>query len=449
MTNRAIKDRKVTIDDVAAEASPAGKGSAQSPTIAAYVALILLFALYVLNWAHRQIISMFLEPIRHDMGLTDTQIGIFGGLAFTLFYAVAALPIASLSDRRSRPLILAICVGLWSLSLSATGFAKSFVHLLVTRALLGIGEAGFGPTANALVATYFPPPRLARAAAIFGAGASVGIFVAYGVGGWLLASVGWRKGLMLAGLPGILLSVIILLVLKDGRAERAHPPNRGSLMWAGMSAFFSSRALMFFITGAVLATMCDASIFFWYAPFMIRTHQIQVAELGWTMGFLIGMGQMAGILGGGFVGDYLSRRDIRWLAWVPGICCLMAALPAAVVYLTPSRSLATYLIAAPILLSVVYWAPMIVCLRLLAPNGLVATFIAMAYLLINGVGYGFGPVIIGSLSDILRQHFHDDSLRYALLITLPIYAAAALAYLLSSVFIGTEASNHARRKGSE
>jgi hypothetical protein len=92
---------------------------------------------------------------------------------------------------------------------------------------------------------------------------------------------------------------------------------------------------------------------------------------------------------------------------------------------------------------------MIVCLRLLAPNGLVATFIAMAYLLINGVGYGFGPVIIGSLSDILRQHFHDDSLRYALLITLPIYAAAALAYLLSSVFIGTEASNHARREGSE
>jgi len=255
MPNRAIKDQKVTIDDVAAEASPAGKGSAQSPTIAAYVALVLLFALYVLNWAHRQIISMFLEPIRRDMGLTDTQIGIFGGLAFTLFYAVAALPIASLSDRRSRPLILAICVGLWSLSLSATGFAKSFVHLLVTRALLGIGEAGFGPTANALVATYFPPPRLARAAAIFGAGASVGIFVAYGVGGWLLASVGWRKGLMLAGLPGILLSVIILLVLKDGRAERAHPPNRGSLMWAGMSAFFASRALMFFITGAVLATM--------------------------------------------------------------------------------------------------------------------------------------------------------------------------------------------------
>ena len=195
---------------------------------------------------------------------------------------------------------------------------------------------------------------------------------------------------------------------------------------------------MLFITGAVLSTMCDASIFFWYAPFMIRTHQIHVAELGWVMGVLIGFGQMFGILAGGFIGDYLSRRDIRWLMWIPGICCLVAILPAGVVYLTHSKELATVLIAAPIFLSVIYWAPMIVVLRLLSPSGLLATFIAMAYLLFNGIGYGLGPVIVGWLSDVLRAHFSDQSLRYALLTTLPIYAIAAFAYFGSSYFIRTE-----------
>jgi predicted MFS family arabinose efflux permease len=414
--------------------APPGKSS-----FVAYIALALLFTLYVLNWTHRQIISMFLESMRRDLGLSDTQIGIFGGIAFTLFYAAAALPIASLADRRSRPIILSVCVALWSACLSLSGLAVNFVQLILARALLGVGEAGFGPTANALLASYFPPPRLARAAAIFGAGSSVGILVAYGAGGWLLTEVGWRKGLILAGLPGLVLSVIVLLVLKETRAAHTLKAAQHTVTISrGVLAFLTSRTLVLFIGATVLATMCDANIFVWYAPFMVRTHHIRVGELGWVMGVLLGLGQMCGILVGGFVSEHLSKRDARWLTWIPSMCCLAAILPAGVIYLTSSQQIATFLIAAPIFLSVVYWAPMIVCLQLLAPEGLLATFIAMAYLVINGIGYGVGPLIVGSLSDLLHLHFHDESLRYAMLSTLPIYAAAALGYYGASYFIRSE-----------
>jgi len=336
---------------------------------------------------------------------------------------------ARIADRGYRRVVIAGSIAMWSLCLGLTGTVHSFFQLALTRFGIGIGEAGFGPAANSLLGYYFDAPRMARAAAIFGAGAALGIFAAYAVGGWLLAVTGWRYGLMLAGLPGIALGLLAFITLREPPRSAIANAYSGFSALQVLRELFRRRSLVWMMAGATLLTFCDASIFFWFPSFMMRVHKLDVANLGLSLGTAIGLGQMAGLLASGFLSSRLLLWDMRWSAWLPALCSIAAAPIAAFAYLTGSPAAASALIALPIALSSTYWSPMIVCLQRAAPEGMKAVFIAVLYLLISGLGYGVGPAVVGFVSDRFHGMAGDASIRIGLLVNVPIYIAAALCFM--------------------
>jgi MFS family permease len=411
-----------------------------APSRGAYVVLLFLSLLYCVNYAHRQIISMFMESIKRDLNLSDTQVGLVSGLAFTVIYSAASLPIAALAGRRSRGMIIAVCTLIWSISLGLTALVGGFMMLVVARMGVGVGESGFGPTATSLLTKYFPPSRMGRAAAIYGAGSCAGIFVSYGTGGWLLHDYGWRTGLILAAIPGVVLGLVALIFLRDDRRPATDAARPDVLpLHHGLAALVRRPTVRWVVAGAVLLGICDSSIFFWFAPFMMRIYAIPAETLGWMLGTGIGLSQLAGVLFAGFALDRLERRDVRWHVWLPAITSMSAAPAAAAVYLGHSAAATTILIAVPNFLTACYYAPTIATLQRVTPTSLFPLGVALTYACLTLFGYGLGPLIVGALSDRLQPTLGVDSLRYAMLITVPVYVAAGLCYAAAARTIKRDA----------
>src|ERR1700759_1650273 len=145
----------------------------------------LLFLIYVFNFADRSILAVLVQPIKHEFGLSDAQLGLLGGLAFAFLYSTLGIPIARLADRGSRVNIIAASLFAWSLFTGLTGFAENFTHLLLARFAVGIGEAGCSPPANSLIADYFDRKRRATALSIYSMGISGGVFIGFMVAAWI------------------------------------------------------------------------------------------------------------------------------------------------------------------------------------------------------------------------------------------------------------------------
>ncbi|MBT5602472.1 MAG: MFS transporter, partial [Gammaproteobacteria bacterium] len=178
-------------------------------------ALGILFVGYVVNFVDRSILAILLEPIKHDLALSDSELGLLGGLAFALFYATLGIPIAALADRWSRVKVLAISMMIWSVMTALCGMASSFLTLLMTRIGVGIGEAGASPPSHSLISDYFPIESRATALSIYALGIPFGSMVGNFVGGWGAEELGWRMTFYLVGVPGVLIAMLILGTLKE------------------------------------------------------------------------------------------------------------------------------------------------------------------------------------------------------------------------------------------
>jgi len=178
-------------------------------------ALAVLFLGYVVNFIDRSILSILLEPIKLDLALTDTQLGMLGGLAFALFYTTLGIPIAAMADRRSRVKILSIAMVIWSAMTALCGLASSFMMLLLARIGVGVGEAGASPPSHSLISDYFPVETRATALSIYALGIPVGTMIGNLVGGWGAEALGWRYTFILVGVPGIFVALIIWFTLRE------------------------------------------------------------------------------------------------------------------------------------------------------------------------------------------------------------------------------------------
>ncbi len=199
------------------------------PTItrgyARYV-LALLFVAYVFNFIDRQILAILLQPIKNELQVSDSAMGLLTGIAFALFYTVAGIPIARLADRRSRRTIIAVGLTAWSALTAASGLARSFAELALLRVGVGVGEAAFVPPSHSLLADYFPIERRATAMAIFSMGVHVGLAFGFLVGGWVGQLFGWRAAFMVVGVPGLLVSLAVRMTMQEptrDHADAAHP----------------------------------------------------------------------------------------------------------------------------------------------------------------------------------------------------------------------------------
>lgn len=401
--------------------------------------LALLVAVGVTGWVDRNVLAALLESIKADLGLSDTDLGLLGGVAFGLFYAAVGLPVARLADAGNRRNLIAVALGLWSIMTAFCGLAASFPTLFLARVGVGIGEAGGAPPSQSLIADYFAPQRRAFALGILYLYIPLGFLLGYASGGWLDEAVGWRLAFVLVGLPGLPLALLLRFTLRepprgwsDG-APAARPGKTASPPLAATLRDFSRRAALRHLPlagaahgiGAVAASV-------WLPTYFIRAFGFGSAEAGAWLALAYGCGGCAGVLAGGYLADRIVRRtaDERWYAF--GSAGVVAAtVPCSVLlYLTHSPSLAIGALLAGTTLEHMFLGPAMAMMQGLAGVRRRAVAAAVYLFLVNLVSTGVGPVAVGLASDLLGARYGTDSLRFALLAIVAVTSVWAAAHLL-------------------
>lgn len=436
-----------TADDRAPPGQRTASGERLSPY--AWYVLWLLFAVNAVNFVDRQILAILQEGIREDLALSDTQLG-FLQMGFSVFYVVAGFPIAWLADRGVRRSIIAGGLAIFGAVTSLSGAAQSFVQLALARIGVGIGEASVGPAAGSLLADYFPLARRSSAFAVYSTAIHIGIFLGFALGGWIAQDYGWRWAFLVAGLPGVVLAVLVRLTLREPirgamdptRADREAPPVRDvlALLWR-------RRSLRHLAVANMASVMAGASIFAWGPSFLIRTHELDKAEVGLWMGLLTGVGGLVGTLAAGALTDVLQRRSARFFLWVPAAGALLSIPPAVGFLLWPEGRVALGFIGPFVLFTGMYLGPVAAITQTLVPQRMRALGSAILGTFTTLVGTGLGPQIVGIASDLLEPEHGDRSVGVALLgLSLIVFTWSACHYLVGSRHVEADlaAAGHAR-----
>lgn len=375
-------------------------------------ALGLLLLVYVVNYVDRQVLSILLEPIRKELHLNDSQLGLLSGLGFALFYAAAGLPIARLADRLSRKNIIAGSLALWSVATAICGLTATFPQLLVARAGVAIGEAGAGPAGHSMIADLFPHGKRATALAVFSCGVPIGILVGLLAGGWLNQAFDWRTAFVVVGLPGVVLSAVVALTLKEpARLGGAQEP----MSWReALRTLFRIPAYNYLVAASALHAFTSYGALQWNPAFMIRVHGLSTGQAGLALGLISGVTGVVGTLAGGWLADLLGRRDNRWYAWLPAAMIAVRAPLFIMAYLAPTPGQAIALLILPGFLGNAFTGPVFGTVQTLAPVRTRAFASAWTLFVISLVGFGLGPLVIGMASDALKPAFGVRSLGYAI-----------------------------------
>lgn len=393
--------------------------------------LTILLLINIFNFIDRQLPFILIESIKRDLQLTDTQIGVFGGLAFSLLYPFMGLPLARLADRYGRERILAGSLLIWSVLTACTGFAKSFVQLALARVGVSAAEAGATPSAHALIASHFPLHRRGVPLAIFSLGVPLGSMLALIFGGWLDDTVGWRQAFLWLGLPGVLLAIVTILTIKDPDRQ-ARAQRTDVTMWQTIRTL-SAKSSFRHLAVAMGAYSMGANAMIVFTPsFLMRSHELTSAGAGLSLGLLYGSAGVIGTLLGGVLADKLGGRDARWRLWAPALG-LLAAVPCTLLaWLVTSTSWSLGLLTVPKFSNLLYIAPVFAALQMLVPAKARATASGFLLLFNSLVGMSLGPSIVGMLSDWLTPTLGDQSLRYALLFVPVTQAWAAVHFVLAA-----------------
>jgi MFS family permease len=404
------------------EPVPASLDRPASPYSQAYLryALGLLCAVYIVNFVDRQVLSILLQSIKEDLGLSDLQLGLLSGTAFGLFYATLGIPIARMADRTSRKGVIAVCLTIWSGMTALCGTAGGFVTLLLYRVGVGVGEAGGSPPAHSMISDYFPPEKRATALGIFSLGVPFGILVGFMAGGWLDQELGWRHAFVVVGLPGVVLAAIVALTLRE--PVRGASEGLDSATGQGPNAFevitylWRLRSFRHVALGSALYAFVGYSSTNWLPSFLSRSHGMEQGDIGTALALIIGLGGGAGIYLGGVLADRFTRIDAADAVRVPMWAVLLAFPPGFIVFLSPNTTLALSAFVIPAFLGLMYQAPAFAVTQALATPKMRATAAAVLLFVINIIGLALGPPVTGALSDLLEPRFGTASLGYALLI---------------------------------
>jgi len=408
-------------------------------------ALLLLTLVYIFNFVDRQVLNILAEAIQHDLALSDTQLGIVTGLAFALFYSLLGVPIARFAERADRPRLIAIALSVWSLFTLLCGAAGSFTQMLICRLGVGIGEAGGVPPSHSLIAEFSPKARRAVALAIFSTGLPLGSFIGLGFGGILGDALGWRWTFAVAGAPGLLIAVVVMLVLKEARrtfplltsAAPAEP------LRASLASFLSTSTYRWTVAGGALQAVVLYGTGAFLAPFFLRAHGPELAALaaglglkangflGLAFGVTVGLAGAVGTFLGGWLGDRFHGASLKSYVTVPALAGWLS-IPAFLVVFC-AHDLATAFLALGFANAMInaYFGPMHATCQGVAGASRRATVSAVTLVIVNLVGLGLGPPLVGMISDHARNAMameSKDALRLALVAISAVSLPAGLAF---------------------
>lgn len=392
---------------------------AQTAASASYRRYVLgvLFLVYVVNFVDRQILASLVGPIQSELDVSDTAMGLLGGLAFAVLYSVAGIPIARWADVGSRRNVIGLSVAVWSGLTAACGTAQSFVQLAIYRVGVGIGEAGGSAPSHSLVSDYFPPEQRGRALAILSMGIHVGIFIGLVAGSYF--STDWRNAFLVVGLPGLALAAIVRFTIREperGATERLPQADQIPSLRETFATLFARKSFPLVLAAASGAAVSGYAFAFWGFVLFERVHELERTQIGWTLGLITAFGGGLGTWAGGQLADRLGRSDIRWYAWASAIG-LFATLPfGAAAFYASNTSTALAFGALFLFSGAVYIGPMYAILQGIAPPRMRTMAPAMLFFCNNLIGLGAGPLVVGLLSDALTPATGDSAIRHALFI---------------------------------
>ena len=365
----------------------------------------ILFVVMMLNFIDRQIISILAEPIKRDMGLSDSQLGLMTGLSFALFYTTLSIPIAALADRWNRSKIIVIAVAVWSVMTILCGVATNFIQLFLARVGVGIGEAGSSPATHSLIADLYPPEKRASALGILAISVSVGSFIAYTGGGWMVEHIGWRKAFFVAGLPGVLLAIVIYFTVRDPRGDKsiieAFKPIKGEVtLLEAVKELSSKPAYWHFVAAGAAISFVAYGVQTFYAPFFVRIHELGYQELGLKLGVMVLIFGSLGAWLGGKLGDYFNTRVLGGSLLAAALALLIAIPGLYLGIYAENPNVSMLFLGIPTAAFSFWYGPCFSNIQLLASDRTRALAIAIWLFFSGLVGLGLGPLSVGILSDI-------------------------------------------------
>ncbi len=387
--------------------------------------LILLVVAYTLNFVDRTIISTIGQAIKVDLKISDTQLGLLGGLYFALLYTLLGIPIARLAERFNRVNIIAVSIVIWSGFTALCGTAATFAQLAAYRFGVGVGEAGLSPPAHSLISDYFEPKKRASALAVYSFGIPLGSMFGAMIGGVMLDHFSWRTAFMLVGVPGIAIAIALKMVIKEpprGHSEpgagtapvRERPPyslsDEFKEMGAVVATLFGKWPVLNMVLGVTLVSFAGYGGGQFSPPYFIRAFNLSYGEVGMITGLVAGISSGAGTLLGGWLTDRLAKFGPHWYSLVPAIGITLAFPFIVAVYMAPTWQMAALFLLLPGLFSYVYLGPTFGVVQNMVPTYRRATATAILLFFVNLIALGAGPPFAGWVIDHFAAfHFaHPD-----------------------------------------
>jgi len=398
----------------------------------------LLLVAYTLNFLDRQIVSILKIPIKADLHLTDTQLGLMGGIAFASVYSTLAIPFARYADRKGRARVIVLAVATWSLFTALCGLVTSFWQLFVARMGVGVGEAGGVAPSYALIAQHVAPERRARAMAIFFLGIPIGSALGLFFGGWLAQAVDWRAAFIVIGIAGMPVARLIARFVPNATPE---PATETAPFFEVLGELAAKPSFWFLSLGAASGSICGYGFGFWLPSFFSETLGLSLRNIGAYYGSIVLVGGALGIWLGGVASDRLGVARPAAYPAVPATAFLLSVPAYVVAVSTASRGLAWLLFAFAYALSLAWLGPITTAIQGLVAPGRRATASACFLLFVNLIGLGFGTFIFGFAADRLRPAYGTEAMRAAILGGLGFYVLAALLCGLAVITIRRDAES--------
>lgn len=390
-----------------------------------WLILLMLILAYILNFLDRQIISILAVPIQKEFDLTDTQLGLLGGIAFGAVYSILTLPAAWLADRYSKSAIMTAALVVWSGFTAFCGLATNFITLFVARMGVGVGEAGGVAPAYSLIADLFPPHKRARALAFFSCGIPIGAAAGVLFGGYLAKAVDWRFAFISIGLAGVLFAPLFKFVVRDPVRPQSYSHDTTPGLWAVFRLLANKPSFWLLSCGAGFASLVGYGLIFWLPSFLIRSIGLELFEASKLLAGIIFFGGICGMVLGGVLADWLGQKSRAFYAVIPAIA-LVLSIPIYVLgTLSSSVPALFWLFVVPQALGLMWLGPILTAVQHLGPK-IARSQVSALYLLVNNlIGLGLGPLFFGKVSDLLKQEYGNDSLKYAFIAGLGFYLLSA------------------------
>jgi MFS family permease len=398
-------------------------GNAHSPS-RAWTAVVVLALVGTLNYVDRFLPGVLAEPIKNDLLLSDTTIGVINGFGFLIVYAVVGIVIARVADRGAFGAVIAGCLTLWGSMTMLGGAVQSGLQLALTRVGVAIGEAGSTPAAHAYVARNFAPDQRSAPLAVTTMAIPLASAASLLGGGLLAESLGWRAAFVTMGALSMLLAPLVLWVVGSRQSLPTLPVSESVAMlhWWDL---LRKRSFLAMVAGTALVSAAGYSLTTFAPAFLMRSRGMTLGEIGIEYGLSTGALGVLGLLVIGRIADRLATRDPRWLLWIV-VILITALLPASVAaFVVEDRTWCVWLLALSYVIGIAYLAPSIAALQRLVLPEHRATASAM-FLFFNATLGAVGPFLTGAVSDFLTAALGAQSLGRALLILVPVMQLLAI-----------------------